>query len=301
MDSAHVVGLENDEALQWLQEQGWEVRVVGTKVRVHADIIGTPAFTLGRIWQTATGVDPGSGSYNPDLVYVNFVLTGHLMVQSAGGPMRKVAAPHFYTHSARRPASVSSTEPHSCLFIAIPRERLAELPWVESQAPGPFVTENAFRRVFIAAANASLDSKIQEQQHGFSYWRRGVEELLLAALTETRVHEDVKVSSPRDQHLARAHLLIEENYRDAGFSTQELARALNISISQLHRIFAAEGKTAGATLRARRVHRARTLLGMSANSKSELLGIAQESGFRSVRTMRRLLREEDAERSSGDA
>ena len=295
------MGLENDEALQWLQGNGWKVRVAGTKVRVHADIIGARAFTLGRIWQTATRVDPDADSYNPDLVYVNFVLTGHLVIQGTGGATRKVAAPQFYTHSARRPVSVSSVAPHSCLFIAIPREHLAELPWVESQAPGPFVTTGAFRRVFIAAANASLDTQIGEQQVGFAFWRRGLEELLLAALTEARVLEDVKTRSQKGLHLARAHLLIEENYRDADFSTRELARALNISISQLHRIFAAEGKAAGAAIRARRVDRARSLLSMSENSRSELLGITQESGFRSVRTMRRLLREDLAERSSGEA
>ncbi len=295
MDSAHVVGLENEEALQWMREQGWSVRVDGAEVRVHADIIGTRTFTLGRIWQTATRVEPDAYSYNADLVYVNFVLTGHLMIQGAGGGVKRVTAPHFYTHSARRPVSVSSTEPHSCLFIAIPREHLVELSWVESQAPGPFVTTSSFRRVFIAAANSSLNAQIQERQVGFNFWRRGIEELLLAALTEANIQEEVKGGSPRELHLARASLLIEQNYRDPNFSTRELARGLSISVSQLHRVFAAEGKAAGATIRSMRAARARSLLSVGEKSRSELLGIAQESGFRSVRTMRRLLREDPTE------
>ena len=295
MDSAHVVGLENHEALQWLQEQGWDVRIDGAEVRVHADIIGTRTFTLGRIWQSATRLEPDADSYNPDLVYMNFVLTGHLMIQSAEGRSRRVTAPHFYTHSARRPVSVSSTEPHSCLFIAIPRDQLIELPWVEGQAPGPFKTTSSFRKVFIAAASASLSTQIQERQVGFNFWRRGIQELLLAALAETRVQEEVEKSSPRELHLARAYQLIEENYRDPNFSTRELARSLSVSVSQLHRIFAAEGRAAGATIRSMRAARARALLKVSEKSGSELLVIAQESGFRSVRTMRRLLKDDVTE------
>ncbi|WP_181057831.1 MULTISPECIES: helix-turn-helix domain-containing protein [unclassified Pseudoclavibacter] len=80
-----------------------------------------------------------------------------------------------------------------------------------------------------------------------------------------------------------------------------LARDLNISLSQLHRIFADEGNSVGVLIRRLRVDRARTLLRSSDNSKSDRYRIAQETGFRSLRTMRRLLSQESAERKpAGD-
>ncbi|WP_146081966.1 helix-turn-helix domain-containing protein [Pseudoclavibacter sp. Z016] len=301
MLAAYAQGLKDGEALQWLHEQGWGVQDDEASVRAHVDFIGTRTFLVGRNWQTTTAVNTDADSYDPDLVHVCFVVKGCLFLQAGGETTEEVPAPYFFTYSARRPVRISAVDPYSCLFLGIPRERYVELAWVESQAPGPFLTTSRFRKVLIASLNASFESQIKEGQVGFHSWRRGVEDLLLATLADTNVRQSTNGQSPRDLHLARAHHLIEENFRDPAFSVRVLARDLNISLSQLHRIFADESNSVGVFIRRLRVERARTLLRSSDNSKSDRYRIAQESGFRSMRTMRRLLSQESAERKpAGD-
>ncbi|PPG33878.1 hypothetical protein C5E10_08740 [Pseudoclavibacter sp. RFBG4] len=301
MLSAYAQGLKDGDALQWLHEQGWGVQDDEASVRAHVDFIGTRTFLVGRNWQTTTAVDTDADSYNPDLVHVCFVVKGCLLLQAGEGKKEEVPAPYFFTYSARRPVRISAVEPYSCLFIGIPRERLVDLPWVESQAPGPFMMTSSLRRVLIASLNASFESQLKEGQVGFHSWRRGIEDLLLATLADANVQHNTNCQSPRDSRLARAHLLIKENFQDPAFSIHVLARDLNISVSQLHRIFAHESNSVGALVRRLRVDRARMLLRSSDNTKSDRYRIAQESGFGSLRTMRRLLSQESAERKpAGD-
>lgn len=121
---------------------------------------------------------------------------------------------------------------------------------------------------------------------------RDAAELLLLALLDARVD-----ASPRSSDLHRSGLLteatelIEENFHDPAFTVDALARKLNISRSNLSRLFHSMGTTPYSEILQLRVESATDLLAQTPGARTaDVESIAGASGFRSRVHMRRALR-----------
>ena len=97
------------------------------------------------------------------------------------------------------------------------------------------------------------------------------------------------VSAARMSTFARVRLHFESRYTDPQFSVSAAASELHITSRHLLRLFEKRGTSPSAYLRSLRVEFARALLDVRGDSGMMVQRIARQSGFASVRTMRRAL------------
>ncbi|PPF46726.1 hypothetical protein C5B85_00040 [Pseudoclavibacter sp. AY1F1] len=280
--------LQGTEALAWLADQGWSAEPLSKDVRVYADIIWSPTFTLGRLWNSPMRLTVNPGACAPGLTFMTFILTGTVHLQSR--ILSRVLAPgDFYVHGPADPVTISSEKSHARLFFGVPSARFAGTRWEALISTAVSTAEGAYWPILQAGVMASLNERPSSEGREESYksWKKGIEHLIFAASSTPLL--PISPSQARHPMFERAAQLISANARDPDFSTTELALALNCSKSQLHRIFEHTGAAAGTRLRQTRLQIALDLLDGTASSASDIRRVAPLSGFRSARALRRLI------------
>lgn len=140
-----------------------------------------------------------------------------------------------------------------------------------------------YDQILISATNALLNSTVQAGSAGFSRVRRALESLAHAVAMHNGIDSAVLPRGERTYRQATA--LIDDSYEDPNTSVDSIAKRLNISRSQLFRVFQKMDDTPSAYLRRIRVDMALRSLREGATAAEA----ARRSGFDSTRRMYRAL------------
>ncbi|WP_424464103.1 hypothetical protein [Pseudoclavibacter helvolus] len=303
---AREVVLDGDAAIRWIADLGWSTEPRSPRLRLVADLIRTDTFAIGRIWHTPARLTFKEQPDQEGCMFHSFVgVEGvHRLTSGAG----EVSLPPggMYVSSFGERLEISADEAVARIFFV---SRWADLPDRAGRTPDPHVgvfgERNAYRDIFTSAAHAALNSVTTVHGDGFDRVRDGLQHLFAGVLVDdaparSKVVTRGAPASRADAHggdhltlLRRASRHLERNAKDITFDVSKLARELGVSAATLYRAYEESSMTPASQLRRIRARHARMLLESGGRQRSsntqDLRQIAQESGFGSVRAMRRAL------------
>ncbi len=158
----------------------------------------------------------------------------------------------------------------------------------EDCGPGVLVAESPLARSAAAfLRNFALEVAVRGSDTDAEAELAAIDVVRSALRGSTRSgHEEGNAQAIQDATLS----LIEQNYRDPGFSVESIVRSLHVSRRHLYRMFAGAGESPAALIARRRLERARTLLETSGEITIDR--VARSSGFTSGAILRNRFRSE---------
>nr|WP_315268854.1 helix-turn-helix domain-containing protein [Microbacterium lemovicicum] len=154
------------------------------------------------------------------------------------------------------------------------------------EAPSPFALAGTPLNHGMLTFASSVARRAEVQTRVSSYLvERLLVEMAYGVLLERVETEPPSLQSGRPSHRARMLLLL--NRADPDYGVEDLARDLHMSMRNLQRLFAREGTSPAAALRALRLELAQSLLGDTQYDALSITEIARHSGFSNTAAMRR--------------
>lgn len=276
--------LSGDDAASWLSGCGLHLRSGASTLRVLADRVTSEDFVAARVWHT-----PGEfrfGAARRVTLFTcaigEYVLkSGDRQLSGAQAGDGIIVTDAEWVLRAHRPAAMFLVQTTGS---RLPVSTVASLDAMQARS-----YEGAMRDALLGAINSLFNTDPPASTLSLAAWRRAVESLVAAMVESHNLVSVPQVSQAYARLLVKALSMIESHARDPEFSVARLASALNVSRGHLHEVFAATGMSAGLHLRRTRAIIAQNLIEANSVGDRDVEQIARESGFGSVRTMRRAL------------
>jgi len=194
-------------------------------------------------------------------------------------------------YDSTRPYEFVFDRPFSQLVLKFPHDRLApRLPRTPAWLGRPVAASSPLGHILaghLAAVSSTIDHVAPALRPGL------IDRTMdLIALTFTGAARDFAGSGTTVQAalVARAKHCIEARLADPALTAAEVAAALGVSVSYLHRLFHAAGTTVGAAIRARRLERCRAALADPLRAGERITEIALRWGFNDMPHFSRVFR-----------
>ncbi|SMH29915.1 hypothetical protein SAMN06295885_0363 [Rathayibacter oskolensis] len=285
--STRGVALSGRDARAWLADRGWDpVPGDARPLRLFADEVRLGSYRVARVWHTPFRIRNVRGRPDPERPGIELVtvVDGSLAVGGADGES-SVAKGSSILLPLDSAVEISSTEPTGRVEFSLPLRD----PLGSSALPSAatVLDPSDFSRILVVLASSILASPLTPAANGYPQLMNAVEDAALAFLRSTAAAERTGyVSSAEAALFSRAVDIIDEEAGDPSFTVAVLARRLRVSAQRVGQVFAAQGSTAQAHVRAVRVARATRLLEeRRVTSADERESIARAAGFRTARTM----------------
>lgn len=265
---------------------GW-VASSGDRIQLSLEWIEADTFSISRIRHTAASLHRAPGG--DDSVMVLIGLEGHAQIRGHGRTHELTSRQMVIADTST--LVLETDAPSTRIQLILPRERLAAVQLFLDRGVHSVNLDERYRRVLASLIMSVLDVGTAAREPGFGHLASAIESAVAAAIVQSLSCTDRTYSrraSTRSHAFlrARAHRVIEERYHDAEFSIADLARNLAISPAHLHRVFRGSPTTPYQLLQQRRLKHARDLMIAPVASVAE---VAERSGFRSLRALRRAM------------
>lgn len=269
-------------ALAWLADNGWQVSSAAAPFLLHADVFSDSTIYIRRTWHSS-GVlraTPALGSCVEGPAAL-LVLEGR-GVASVGGRKLTLAAWDLLLFDPRAPFAIRADTTWATIQIGLRWECVIPR-YLDSRLPLKISCDSGVGSILVSAASATVTSSLRPNEPACTFVARGLEGLLTGLV----MRSDARISLLGDDLYRRAMLIIAESHTDPDLSVERLATLLRVSRRTIECVFATSGMPPGKTLRRFRLSTAQALESQGIHSRAE---IAQLSGFRDLRSLRRALR-----------
>lgn len=245
---------------------------------------------MARIWHTAASLRRAPGGEGSVLVLIG--LEGRAQLRERGRSHELTSRRMLIADTASAGLELETDAPSARIQLVLPRRRLAAVQLFPTRGVHSIAVDERYRRVLVSLITSALEAGADSRDPGFCHLVSAIESTVTAAVVQSSSHTERSASTrsmtgSRDFLRARAHRVIEEHYHDAEFSMADLSRILAISPAHLHRVFKDAPTTPYQLLQRRRLAHARDLMTTPVSSAAD---VAERSGFRSLRAMRRAMR-----------
>jgi AraC-like DNA-binding protein len=228
-----------------------------------------------QVRRTAAHIERSPG----DFVAVGVQTSGRTVLAQNG--REETANPtDLFVYRTSRPSFMNHPEPFSVRMVYIPRRMLALTDDELNGMTGRVMTTGrgcaAVLRPFILTVVASAPKYLPSASGGLAN--------TLIDLFSTLVAEQIEAKGDGDGRnrnflLARVRAFIDQNLGDPALSPESVARAHNISVRYLHRLFEDEGITVSRLIQRRRLEECARELARRSRSVPTVSAIAQRWGF----------------------
>ncbi|MDQ0729174.1 AraC family transcriptional regulator [Microbacterium sp. W4I20] len=281
------VALSGSQAKEWLHTRGWDA--TAQNLHVFADVFDAPRFGYSRTW-LAAGQYERIGTEESSRVRALLLVEGsaelgldHQMSDFGVGDMALVGG--------ASPVVLSTTAPVAIYEIVTDYDRMGLGRYDLPPTSGPHATSPNYWPALAGLINQVLASSVTAEDFGISSVRTAVDNLLLASLKESTAMSARKRLAEENHLLRRARAIIQDEAHSSDLTVARLAELVRVSRAHLHRLFSADNSTPLAEIRAARVELAQLHLAEdNGQQESNLLEVAQRSGFKTASALRRALR-----------
>ncbi|NQX29873.1 helix-turn-helix domain-containing protein [Microbacteriaceae bacterium VKM Ac-2854] len=286
------VALRDGDAVNWLARSGWHVMRDARPLFLYGDAVRASGFELRRLWVSAlTAVRPvrRTSSRSAEL---SLVIEGRGRIRAA-----RFGEVSFETGSAllsdpSQPLTIETVAPAAFISLTTPRAHLAAGDGSE-QLIASQAASSAGRVAFSNISTVILNSSVDPRSASFSYLRTAAESSASAFLVDDHDAPIIAGTSASRSLYRRAVALFAAHLANPDFGLADAAAELGVSASYVQLVFRQAGTTPLRHLQHTRALRAHDLItSLNATSAHDLTDIAQRTGFRSIRTMRDVIRRE---------
>ncbi|CAH0245701.1 helix-turn-helix domain-containing protein [Microbacterium sp. Bi128] len=273
---------EGPAVVEWFAQRSLVATpVAGSPTVLIVDEAEVAAVVIRRLWHTALVIEPAPRVAHGSTLVLQ--AEGAIDVELPGGG-RPLAAGDALVYPDAVFVRATAGQPTARIEI-VTAHRLLDEP-----AALPGADDSPAWRALASTVNAILNGDHRLGVAAESALGHAIESLC-AALIAGRAGADAAASGFRSAQatFAAATRLLTERAQDPGFTVEDLAVALQVSRQYLARIFARQGRTPSAALRARRLELADGLAATGLPTPE----IARRSGFPSARALLRAKRERD--------
>jgi AraC-like DNA-binding protein len=267
-----------------MAQHGWDVAAVDP-FRLSATRVSAGDFSVARIWHTPAHLVQTSNVSRAETVRMVVGMDSESEVRAPGAAHRFGPRQVLVAEGAAQ-VEIRTTAPTARLEMVTDKKAVGAGSLLQGSSLQVLDVQDNYWQALAAIISVVATSGVGQADAGFPALRAAVESAALAALAHS-TGPTRPASRRRADLLSRAERLINLRYNDPDFGVAGLAAELNVSPAHLHRIFARRSATPYQAILERRTQLARHLFAVSPDRSAA--AVARESGFNSVKSMRRAL------------